>query len=157
MKISTRARYSIRFMIYLSDHSNNKEPIGLKEISGNQGLSMRYLEQLVVPLKNASLIKSVAGKHGGYYLARGAKDIQIGEIVEAAIGPIKLLDCLENNYECELLEVCTSRRMWGLINTRITDVLYDYSLDDLSETKMREMIKIKDKARGEDESFCPVK
>jgi len=118
---------------------------------------MRYLEQLVVPLKNASLIRSVAGKHGGYYLARDPKDIPIGEIVEASIGPIKLLDCLDSDFECELLNVCTSRRMWGLINTRITDVLYDYSLDNLSETKMREMIKVKDKARGEDESFCPVK
>ncbi len=153
MKISTRARYSIRFMIYLADHSNNKKPIGLKEIASNQGLSLRYLEQLVVPLKNASLIKSVAGKHGGYYLAQDPKNIKVGEIVEAAIGPIKLMDCLDNNSECEFLEMCTSRRMWGLINTRITDVLYDYSLDDLSEKRMREMIK--EETMGEEKKPLP--
>jgi len=153
VKISTRARYSIRLMIYLADHSNNKKPIGLKEISANQGLSMRYLEQLVVPLKNASLIRSVAGKHGGYYLARNSKDVRIGDIVEAAIGPIRLMECLDKDYECSFVDVCVSRRMWGLINTRITDVLYDYSLDDLSETRMRELIMEKD--QGTDDESLP--
>jgi len=128
-------------MIYLADHSDKGKPIGLKEISRNQGLSPRYLEQLVVPLKNASLIRSVAGKHGGYYLTRDPADIQIGEIVEASIGPIQLMDCLDPGYKCEFMDLCTSRRMWGLINTRITDVLYDYSLDDLSEKKMREKME----------------
>ena len=137
MKISTRARYSIRLMIYLADHHDEERPIGLKEIAENQGLSMRYLEQLVVPLKNASLIKSVFGKHGGYVLAREAGEIRIGEVVEAAIGPINLMDCLAPDTSCPFKGLCGSRRMWGLINTRITDVLYDYTLDDLSEKKMR--------------------
>jgi Rrf2 family protein len=136
LKISTRARYSIRLMSYLADHATSDKPTVLKEIAERQGLSTRYLEQLVVPLKNAQLIKSVAGKHGGYYLARPSKDIMIGEIVEAAIGPIQLLDCLEPDTDCHFKEVCKSRRMWGLINTRITDVLYDYTLDDLSEKSM---------------------
>ena len=95
MKISTRARYSIRLMTYLADNLGTETPINLSQIAENQGLSMRYLEQLVVPLKNASLLKSVSGKHGGYLLARAPGDISIGEIVEAAIGPIKLLDCLD--------------------------------------------------------------
>ena len=137
MKISTRARYTVRLMIYLADHADQDKPIGLNEIAEKQGLSMRYLEQLVVPLKNASLIRSVAGKHGGYFLAKDPKEIRIGEIVEAAIGPIKLMDCLDTDSSCSFIEVCTSRRMWGLINTRITDVLYDYSLIDLSEKRMR--------------------
>jgi len=141
-------------MIYLADHADKKKPIGLKEISNNQGLSLRYLEQLVVPLKNASLIRSVAGKHGGYFLAREAKNIQIGEIVEAAIGPIKLMDCIDSSYECNFLDVCTSRRMWGLINTRITDVLYDYALNDLSEVRMQELIN-KEKSADEDDTSLP--
>lgn len=141
MKLSTRARYSIRLMIHLADHGGMESPIGLSQIAEKQGLSMRYLEQLVVPLKNASLIRGVSGKHGGYVLARAPGDINIGDIVEAAIGPIKLMDCLDPGAECRFKEVCASRRMWGLINTRITDVLYDYTLDDLSEMKMEELIK----------------
>ena len=138
MKISTRARYSIRFMIYLADHGGMETAIGLSQVAERQNLSMRYLEQLVVPLKNASLIKSVAGKHGGYLLAREAREIKIGEIVEAAIGPIKLLECLAPETACAFKDHCNSRRMWGLINTRITDVLYDYTLEDLSEKRMLE-------------------
>ncbi len=128
-------------MVYLADNASPDKPSGLSEIAKKQDLSVRYLEQLVVPLKNASLIKSVTGKHGGYFLARDPKEIRVGEIVEAAIGPIKLLDCLHPKNECRFKEVCTSRRMWGLINTRITDVLYDYALSDLSEEAMMAAIE----------------
>ncbi len=123
-------------MVHLADHGEGIKPIGLKAIAKKQGLSQRYLEQLVVPLKNASLIRSVAGKHGGYHLARPASEIKIGEVVEAALGPIRLLDCLDDDADCEFKAKCASRRMWGLINTRITDVLFDYSLEDLSEGDM---------------------
>ncbi len=140
VRLSTRARYSIRLMVYLADYAKQDKPIGLKEIAKKQHLSMRYLEQLVVPLKNANLIKSVAGKYGGYFLARFPQAISIGEIVEASIGPIQLMDCLAPGYSCQFRDICTSRRMWGLINTRITDVLYDYSLDDLSEKKMMALL-----------------
>jgi Rrf2 family transcriptional regulator, cysteine metabolism repressor len=137
MKLSTRGRYSIRMLTYLSDHTDEARPVGLKEVAEKQGLSMRYLEQLVVPLKSAGLIRAVAGKHGGYLLARDAKEIKVGEIVEAALGPIRLLACLTPDAECDFKDVCTSRKMWGLINTRITDVLYEYTLADLSEKDMR--------------------
>lgn len=142
MKVSTRARYSIRLMTYLADHADRDHPTGLKEIAEKQGLSMKYLEQLVVPLKNASLIKSVAGKYGGYLLTRQPKDIRISEIVETAIGPIKLLNCLDLDHACQFKENCASRRMWNLINTRIVDVLNDFSLEDLSEKKMKASIGV---------------
>lgn len=134
-------------MIYLADHAAQDKPVSLKEIANEQNLSTRYLEQLVVPLKNASLIRSVAGKHGGYYLAREASDISVGEIVEASIGPIQLLDCLDVGTECAFKDMCGSRRMWGLINTRITDVLHDYNLEDLSEKKMRKLLEEGTEAR----------
>jgi len=122
-------------MIYLADHGTPDKPVSLKEVAKNRGLSARYLEQLVVPLKNASLVRSSAGKYGGYFLARDPKEIKIGEIIEVVIGPIRLMDCLDTKFACDFLEDCTARRMWGLINVRITDVLHDYSLEDLSEEK----------------------
>ncbi len=152
-KISTRARYSIRLMVYLADRSDLAKPVGLSEVAEQQDISMRYLEQLVVPLKNSSLIKSVQGKHGGYMLARSPEQIKIGEIVEAATGPVKLLDCLDNDTECAFKEVCGSRRMWGLINTRITDVLFEYSLKDLSEEDMMG-VKRRTSYENEDTVHC---
>lgn len=139
MKLSTRARYSIRLMIYLADNAADGEPVQLGEIARNQNLSLRYLEQLVMPLRSANLIKSVHGKHGGYYLARDPGLITINEIIEASIGSIRLLDCLGADTECGFESHCGSRRMWGLINHKITDVLMQYTLDDLSEKNMHIM------------------
>lgn len=144
MKLSTRARYSIRLMIYLADNSGNGKPVQLGEIARNQKLSLRYLEQLVMPLKSANLIKSVHGKHGGYYLARDAREISINEIIEASIGPIRLLDCLGADTECGFEDHCGSHRLWGLINHKITDVLKQYMLADLSEKDMRIMLSESD-------------
>ena len=140
MKLSTRARYSIRLMIYLADNAGNGKPVQLGEIARNQNLSLRYLEQLVMPLKSAYLIKSVHGKHGGYYLARDAREISINEIIEASIGPIRLLDCLSEDTECGFEVHCGSRRLWGLINHQITDVLNQFMLADLSEKDMHAML-----------------
>ena len=139
MKLSTRARYSIRLMMYLADHADdpvNPSPIQLREIAENQNLSLRYLEQLVMPLRSARLVKSVLGKNGGYMLMRPPGEITINEIIEASIGHIQLLDCLTTDQECEFSGQCGSRRMWGIINERIVDVLNDYTLADLSEKPM---------------------
>jgi len=135
MKLSSRTRYSIRLMTYLGDHSQKGKPVSLAEIAKEQELSVRYLEQLVVPLKNAGLLKSVAGKYGGYFLTKPANQIYIAEIIEAVDGGVKLIDCVSPKYPCSFQSKCRARRMWGLINIRITDVLYDYTLLDLSEIR----------------------
>jgi Rrf2 family protein len=137
MKLSTRAIYSLRLMIYLADHAGRNTPISLKEISQEQNLPFRYLEQLVVALKTAGLVKSVQGKQGGYILGREAQDIKALDVVEASMGHVELLKCLEPDAPCTFRDVCTSRRMWGMIQTRITDILAEYSLKDLSETDMK--------------------
>ena len=138
MKLSTRALYSLRFMIYLADHSDRETPIKLKDIAKAQKLPFKYLEQLVVPLKNAGLITSIQGKQGGYILAQDKKDIKALHVIEASMGSIELLKCVDADTGCKLKDECASRRMWGLIKARITDVLSEYSLDDLSEKKVIE-------------------
>jgi Rrf2 family protein len=154
MKISTKARYSIRLMVYLADNAHLEKPIVLRQIAENQNLPPRYLEQLVVLLKSASLVRSVSGKRGGYFLAREASEIKVGEIMEAATGPIKIMDCLDSGFSCKFLDLCTSRRMWGLINTRITDILYDYTLEDLSEKKMQEVFEKKLEKKKDETLGC---
>ncbi|MEW6200813.1 MAG: Rrf2 family transcriptional regulator, partial [bacterium] len=88
MKISTRARYAIRMILDIAANSKNGEPVGLKATAERQGLSKRYLEQLAIPLKNATILRSVRGKEGGYKLAKPASEIKIGDITSAVIGPI---------------------------------------------------------------------
>ncbi|UCG87649.1 MAG: Rrf2 family transcriptional regulator [Gemmatimonadota bacterium] len=135
MKIGTRARYTLRFMIALGRLSSKGEPVGLGEVSRSSGISRRYLDHLVVPLKSASLIRAKAGRAGGYVLARPADDIRLGDIIEAAIGPIAVTECAVDPEACIAAEFCDCRELWMLINRRITAVLNDYTLADmLSET-----------------------
>lgn len=140
LKIPTRARYSIRLMSYLADYSRPDRPVKLKSVAKSQNLSLRYLEQLVVHLKGAGLVKSKLGKRGGYYLGREAKDISVGQVVEAAVGPIRVMECLDPEDNCRFKKVCATRRMWGLVSVRISDVLYDYTIADMSEKKMRDQL-----------------
>ncbi len=141
MRLSTRAIYSLRLMVYLSDNYDRGEPIKLKEIAKEQGLPFKYLEQLVMALKNQGLIRSVQGKLGGYTLAKPGDRIKALDVIDASMGGIDLLDCVTYEGNCKFEDVCTSRKMWGLIKAQITDVLAEYSLNDLSETKMLERYK----------------
>jgi len=128
-------------MIYLSDHSDRNTPITLREVASEQGLPYKYLEQLATTLKNVGLIKSIQGKQGGYVLARPAEDITALDIVKASMGPIDLLACISPSADCNYKEVCASRKMWGLIETRINDILTEYTLVDLSEKRMLDIYK----------------
>ncbi|MFH1723748.1 MAG: Rrf2 family transcriptional regulator [Elusimicrobiota bacterium] len=137
MKVSTRSRYSIRIMTYLADHASADKPTSLREVSKRQRMSLRYAEQLIVPLKNAGLVRSVAGKSGGYYLAKKPKYLTINEIMEAASGPVRLLTCVKNKRSCEYYRDCSARKMWETINATIVKILTDFTLEDLSQSKMR--------------------
>ena len=76
MKLSTRGRYSTRLMLELGLRFG-KGPVLLKDISERQEISLKYLGQLIIPLKIAGLIKSTRGSHGGYFLARSPEDIRL--------------------------------------------------------------------------------
>jgi len=141
LKIPTRVRYSVRLAAYLADWARPDKPVHLKQAAADLDLSHRYLEQLVVPLKTAGLLKSVAGKRGGYYLAHEAADISVGQVMEAAVGPLRIMDCLDPDTTCKLKDVCAARRMWGLANTRISDVLFEYTLADVSEKRLRDLLE----------------
>lgn len=140
MKIRTRARYSLRMMMSIAKLSNGGNRIGLGEVAKHCGISRRYLEQLVTALRNASLLRSVAGRGGGYTLAKDADQIKIGEIIEAAIGPIAISDCVLDAEPCIQSDYCSCRVLWTLINNRITEVLREYSLADVIDDSWRQQM-----------------
>ncbi len=131
MKLKTRERYSLRMMMAIAKQSSEKNPVGLKEVAHHSGISRRYLEQLVTPLKNASLLRGISGRGGGYALAKPADEIRLGEIIEAAIGPIAVTECAVGAGDCVKSEFCNCKDLWTLINVRIRQVLNDYTLNDL--------------------------
>ena len=140
MKIRTRARYSLRMMMTLAKLSDNGDTVGLGEVAKHCGISRRYLEQLVSALRNASLVRAVPGRGGGYALARDADQIKVREIVEAAIGPIAIADCLAETENCLHSDFCSCQALWKLINYRITSVLDEHTLADIMNAEWRQQI-----------------
>ncbi|MFH1129939.1 MAG: Rrf2 family transcriptional regulator [Pseudomonadota bacterium] len=133
MKISTRARYALRFMIDLASHSPSESPVVLGDIAKRQHISKRYLEQLATNLKNAKLVMASTGRGGGYTLRRAPQDIRVGEIIRATIGEINLLECVANASLCFRSEQCPSRKMWVRLTEQINEIVDSFTLAEVCE------------------------
>ena len=117
----------------LARKTDGATPIHLRQIAEGNDLSHGYLEQLMISLRNASLVRGLSGRKGGYILARPAEQIKIREIVEAVIGPINLADCVLHPQNCERSPICETRPIWVLLNHNILEVLGQYSLADIAD------------------------
>jgi len=131
MKLSTRGRYALRMMLDLAKNAGGEKPVSLTSVAERTGLSRGYLEQLALALRTAKLLRGVSGRNGGYKLSRPAEKIKVGEIIEATIGPICLVECLDEPTSCMQTETCECRVVYSLINHRISEVLHSYTLADL--------------------------
>ena len=140
MRFQSRIRYALRAMLDISEHESDGVPVSLKAVSKRTGISAKYLEQLVVGLKNFQLLRAARGRHGGYSLARPATTIHIGDIVEAAGGKVYLTDCIEDSRICIRSDICRCRKLWSLINVKMNDLLYHYTLSHLSDEQEMEKI-----------------
>ncbi len=138
MKLSTRGRYGLRAMIDMAQ-SDEKGPIATRTIAERQGISERYLEQLMVPLKRAGLIKSVRGSQGGYTLGKSPQDITAGDIIRVLEGPIAPVECVsETNPEaCSRADYCVTRVIWTKVRDSIAEVLDSYTLVDLARESQK--------------------
>jgi len=151
MKINTRARYALRLMIELANRNDADKPLNLKDISENQGISQKYLGQIVLSLKNNTLVKGVPGKSGGYILAKKPEDITVEQIFRAAIGPINIVDCVMDPGFCMKTDFCECRPVYVLINQRVTDAMKQFTLSELSE-ESRKMAAVP--AAGDRRDMC---
>lgn len=124
MKISTKGRYGLTIMIELAK-KYGEGPISLKTIAQANNLSEHYLEQLIAPLRNAGLVKSVRGAYGGYVLTDEPAKITSGDIIRVLEGPIVLVEGIED-------EEPAKRKLWIRIRDAIKDVLDNTTLEDLA-------------------------
>ena len=130
MRLSTRGRYGTRLMVDLAQH-HAEGPIPLAEIAKRQSLSVKYLEQLIILLKGAGLIRSVRGRRGGYSLARKPKEISIGEIVETLEGKLAVVDCVRAPELCDRAPDCPTREIWVGMTQVLKEQLFSLSLEDI--------------------------
>lgn len=133
MKISTRGRYGLRAMIDMAAYKD-QGPIATHIVAERQGISERYLEQLMVPLKRAGLIKSIRGPQGGYTLAKNPDQIKAGDVIRILEGPLAPVDCVSevNPDDCSRAESCVTRKLWAQVRDSITEILDSYTLADLT-------------------------
>lgn len=132
IKLSTKGRYGTRLMLNLALHYNEgKEAVVLKNISKEEDLSIRYLEQIIIPLKINKLVKSVRGAGGGYTLARDPSRITVCEIIEVLEGSCALVDCLEDPDICERIGECTTQVVWKEASDLLQNYFESKTLQDL--------------------------
>ena len=136
MKLSTRSRYGTRMMLDLAKHYN-EGPVQIGDIASRQDVSVKYLEQLIIPLKKANLVKSVRGSKGGHMLAKPPYRISIGQIVKVLEGGIQLSNCLESIDVCNRSSSCLTRNIWREATKAMCDKLNSINLSKAIETVKR--------------------
>jgi len=130
MKISTKFRYGLRAMLDLS-LSQQDHPILVQSIAERQQLSKKYLENLLIALKSAGLVRSVRGAKGGYLLAKKPEDITIEAIATALEGPMLLADCAGDSHSCARAEECATQELWADMTNALVDIMRNKTLADI--------------------------
>jgi Rrf2 family protein len=130
MKLSTKIRYGSRAMVELASHYG-EGAIELKEIATKENISPKYLEQVIIPLRTAGLVKSVRGSKGGYSLAKPPSDISLKDVIEVLEGPIRLVDCLADPKICRKIQSCVTREIWNEATDAINRVFGSVTLEEM--------------------------
>jgi Rrf2 family protein len=140
MRLSKRGEYGLRAMITLAEpvkKGNSPAMLQIKEISEREQISPKFLEQILLTLKNAGLLHSKMGVGGGYYLARPAGEITLGQIFRILDGPVAPIKCVSQMaYEpcgCPDEQTCGLRLAMSEVRNAIADILDNTSLDDITK------------------------
>jgi len=132
IKVSTKGRYGTRLMINLArSYSEGRKAVILKRVAEEEGISIRYLEQIIIPLKIYKLVKSIRGAGGGYSLARTPAEISLCSILEALEGSCALVDCVEDKELCRRLPTCASYGIWKEASELLKSYFEGISLQDV--------------------------
>jgi Rrf2 family iron-sulfur cluster assembly transcriptional regulator len=138
MKLSTRSRYGTRMLLDLAQNFSGG-PVQLGDIAKRQNISVKYLEQIIRPLKKANYVKSFRGSKGGHMLNKSPEKIAVGEIVALLEGGSGLTNCLKKPETCDRVDDCLTRHLWREASKTMFDKLNNITFADLLtlETKLR--------------------
>ena len=113
-------------------HRQDGEPVKIKDIANRQGISGKYLEQIISILSRAGFVRSIRGNQGGYYLARPSSDYTVGSILRITEGSLAPVDCLSGDKNpCTRQMDCVTLRLWRELDEAISGVVDKYTLEDL--------------------------
>lgn len=131
VRLTTKGRYAVTAMLDLAIHAK-EGPVSLNDISGRQGISLSYLEQLFAKLRRNELVSSVRGPGGGYRLSRAGCEINIAQVVDAVSESIDITRC-EGKGDCQKGEACLTHHLWCDLSDQIHSFLENINLQSLVE------------------------
>ncbi len=123
-------------MLELASHYG-EGAIELREVAQKESIPPKYLEQVIIPLRTAGLVKSVRGSKGGYSLSRPPSEISLKEVYEVLEGPVHLVDCLSDPKVCRRVSSCVTRDVWQEVSDAVGKVISSVTLEDLLERKKK--------------------
>jgi Rrf2 family protein len=134
--LTQRSRYALRALIFIA-RSGSVEPVPISAIAADQKLPRKFLEAILLDLKNGGLVNSFRGKMGGYRLARPASQISFGEIIRLIEGPLALVPCVsitayQRCHDCFEETTCVIRKVMLVVREQTANILDTTSLADLS-------------------------
>ena len=137
MKLTTKGRYAVMAMADLASNTNNS-PTSLTEISIRQNISLAYLEQIFIKLKDNKLVKSSRGAKGGYVLEKPASEIKLSNIIFAVNEEVKTLNCNKNSKRgCNhKSSKCITHNLWDQLDQHINGFFEKVKLQDLTKTNL---------------------
>ena len=132
--MSTRGDYASRALLSLALHAPTEGPTTVRDIADRTGLPQPYLEQILLALKGAGLVRSKRGVGGGYILARPPSEITLAEIIRAVDGPITLGDFGQPHSDgaCDHEGQCVLLSIWHTVGGEMRRQLEAWTLDDIT-------------------------
>ena len=131
MRISTKGRYALRLMLDLAMNESG-EPIRLKDVAERQGISDKYLEQIIAVLNKSGYVKSTRGAQGGYSLKKSPSEYTVGMILRLTEGSLAPVACVEDGEDaCDRCDGCATMKLWAKVNDAVNNVVDTVTLQDL--------------------------
>lgn len=134
MKISTKGRYALRLMLDLAEHQSNGF-VALKDIAQRQGISKKYLEQIVPLLNKAGVLKTTRGHQGGYMLAKEPCEYTVGDVLRITEGSLAPVACLDDDINrCDKADTCLTLPVWQGLDRVIHEYLDSITLQSIIDS-----------------------
>ena len=127
MKLNTKVRYGLRTMLEIASAEKNKG-VFQKDISKNQKISEKYLDQIIASLKTAGLIINIGGKKSGYILKKPKHKITVYDVYRAFEPELSIVHCIERPADCEMSKECIVTEYWCGLNKIILKYLKDTTI-----------------------------
>lgn len=135
--LTKKSKYGIKALIFLGKNYG-KQPVQIMKIATEEQIPKKFLEQILIELRNAGLLYSIKGAKGGYSLNKDPKDIRMTQVIRLLDGPIALLPCVSLNFyrkcdECISEEICGIRDTFADVRDAMLQILNDTSIADMIE------------------------